>query len=180
MKVYTKTGDRGDTGLSGGSRVAKTDLRIRAIGEVDELNSCLGWACIVADDQTTKMLTLAQNLLFEFGAMLSCPPGAKKTFEGPTANDVSSLEHDIDATETHLEPLRSFILPGGTELAARIHFARSVCRRAERAVLELHAREPLSAEPLAYLNRLSDWLFVRARLANKCAGIADVPWSSRS
>ena len=150
--IYTGGGDKGETSLGDGSRVSKLDPRIAALGDVDELNSVLGW-CAAGLDRI-------QNELFDLGADLSVPGGDRLRIEQPS---VDRLEAEIDAANSRLEPLKSFVLPGGTETAARLYVARAVCRRAERAVLAVDGANPLAA---IYLNRLSDLLFVLARLAN--------------
>jgi cob(I)alamin adenosyltransferase len=179
MKIYTKTGDKGDTSLFGGQRVPKDALRIEAYGTVDELNSVLG---IVAADNTdkrvTEILAEIQNQLFDVGADLATPrPGGKgiKRFE---VKDSAWLEKTIDSLEGHLKPLRSFILPGGNPLAARIHFARTVCRRAERVVVRLSRNEDIGDGIMVYLNRLSDLLFVLARYVNHLSGTPEIKWKS--
>ena len=150
--IYTGGGDKGQTSLGDGSRVSKLDARITALGEVDELNSFVGW--------TGAGLDRIQNELFDLGADLSVPGGDRLRIEQPY---IDRLEAEIDEANAQLEPLKSFVLPGGTETAARLYLARAVCRRAERAVLAVDDANPLAA---VYLNRLSDLLFVLARLAN--------------
>jgi cob(I)alamin adenosyltransferase len=178
MRIYTKTGDAGETGLFGGGRVAKSHPRIAAYGEVDELNSILGW-CMVAG--MSEALAREQSLLFTAGSWLATPPGAGDARKHlPTWPDaaVATLEREMDAWDAALPALKSFILPGGCELAARLHVARTVCRRAERAVVVLATDSAQQVDPrlLVYLNRLSDWLFTAARAANAAVGRADVPW----
>ena len=150
--IYTGGGDRGETSLGDGSRVSKLDPRIVALGEVDELNSFVGW--------TGAGLDRIQNELFDLGADLSVPGGDRLQIEQPY---IDRLEAEIDEANARLEPLKSFVLPGGTETAARLYVTRAVCRRAERAVLAVDGANPLAA---VYLNRLSDLLFVLARVAN--------------
>lgn len=181
MKIYTKTGDDGTTGLSGGDRVSKDSLRMNAIGTVDELNSCLGLMLCACPEPSISQPTLLeiQAHLFEIGAELSCPPGGRLQFQTLDEADVSSLESGIDEMESLLEPLKNFILPGGIELAARAHFARSVCRRAERHLRALHDAEPFRMIVLAYVNRLSDWLFVFARTANRIENVEESKWVGR-
>ena len=177
MKIYTKTGDKGETGLVGNARVKKTSARIQAIGEVDELNAAIGLARTESQGaEIDEELARIQSSLFDLGAELASLPGAKITFAilDPTA--VENLERSIDEQTANLEPLKNFILPGGSKLAAQLHLARCVCRRAERSVLQLHEEEPLRSEVLVFLNRLSDWLFVSARTANHQSGIDDVAW----
>jgi len=157
-RIFTRGGDAGETSLGDGSRVAKTDPRIAAIGDVDELNSVVGWA-LVAAPEAARLLRI-QNELFDLGADLSVPAGDRLRIE---QSYVDRLESEIDEVNAALEPLTSFVLPGGTELAARLYLARAVCRRAERAVLAVDGVSPLAA---VYLNRLSDLLFVLARAAN--------------
>jgi len=179
MKIYTKAGDDGSTGLIGGQRVRKSDARIDCVGAVDEVNAALGW-CAAATGETAQasQLRAIQNDLFVIGSHLALADGATAGASLPVLDEsiVSRLEMEIDAAERELSPLRQFILPGGTEAASRLHFARTVCRRAERRVASFSMDRPVSAVILTYLNRLSDWLFVQARHANHRAGIADVPW----
>lgn len=176
MKIYTKTGDAGETGLFGGPRVRKDDARIEAFGTVDELNSELGIVRTHAPAATfDPLLRRIQNELFDLGAQLATPGPA---VERITAAHVGALEIEIDRHEEELEPLKNFILPAGTPLAAAIHVARTVCRRAERRVVTL-AGQPeatIPANAIEYLNRLGDLLFVLARVANRRAGVIDDPW----
>jgi cob(I)alamin adenosyltransferase len=179
MKIYTKTGDKGETGLVGNARVKKTSTRIRAIGEVDELNAAIGLAR--TESQGAELdddLARIQSTLFDLGAELASLPGSKITFAILSNDAPQLLELSIDGQTANLEPLKNFILPGGSKLAAHLHVARCICRRAERAVLELHEEEPLRSEVLVFLNRLSDWLFVSARTANRQSGIEDVAWQA--
>lgn len=175
MKIYTKTGDKGTTGLVGGSRVSKTDDRIIAIGDVDELNALIGVARTFAGSDHDSNLSLIQNWLFDLGAELATPPDSKFDNSSISDNHIEFLEQSIDAMTSQVEPLRNFILPGGSPLAAALHHARTVCRRAERSVIVLDLER---AEPVTFLNRLSDWLFTAARFANREAG--DVIWSKSS
>jgi len=175
-KIYTKTGDGGDTGLSDGSRVAKFSARIAAIGAVDETNSAIGIARLDAEGDHDAMLSRIQNDLFDMGADLSMPE------DGKTADhlrivpiQVERLEREIDAMNAALAPLTSFVLPGGTALAARLHLARAIARRAERALVELATQEDLNVSAVHYINRLSDHLVVMARAANN-DGMGDVLW----
>lgn len=190
MKIYTKKGDAGETGLFGGSIVSKACDRVGAYGEIDELNSVLG-LCRTAplplaggamDPAIDAMLREIQSRLFDVGAELATSPTYGKDIGIPlvSAIDVEGIEHAIDAAETELTPLTAFVLPGGTQPAAYLHLARTACRRAERAIVGLSANEPIRAELLQYINRLSDFFFVLARLANRRAGIADVPWVGRA
>jgi cob(I)alamin adenosyltransferase len=178
-RIYTKTGDAGETSLGDGRRVPKTDARIVAYGSVDELNSVLG--CVIAVDQAaafTQTLTHIQNDLFDVGADLCIPESNEPLSYVPlriTAGQVTQLEQWIDAANEKLNPLNSFILPGGTSVAAQLHLARTVCRRSEIEVLRLAAQEHINPQVVIYLNRLSDLLFVLARCANS-NGAKDVLW----
>ena len=179
MKIYTKTGDSGETGLFGGTRVSKASMRVCAYGEVDELNSTVGWARVAVDEpELLSLLHRIQNELFELGSELASTEERKTKGGVPSIDEaqVVALEEAIDRFEAELSPLRSFVLPGGAELAARFHVARCVCRRAERALVLLSTQDTLRGELLRYLNRLSDLLFVLGRYANHTAGIADIPW----
>jgi cob(I)alamin adenosyltransferase len=177
LKIYTKTGDSGSTGLVGGSRIDKDSLRIAAIGEVDELNAAMGLARLFAQGTELEApIDKVQNLLFELGAELATPPDSRYKNEGLNETFVTFLEKSIDSQNESLSELRNFILPGGSELGARLHFARCVCRRAERAVLALHKEEPLRDVTLVFLNRLSDWIFVAARTANRLNTVEDIKW----
>jgi cob(I)alamin adenosyltransferase len=176
-KIYTRTGDKGDTGLGDGSRVAKHDLRVEAFGTVDETNAVLGMAQLHAKGELHQVLASVQNDLFDVGADL-CTPEQEAPEYPPlriTAAQVEFLERKIDAYNAELATLRSFILPGGTPLAAHLHLARTVTRRGERLVTALMAEQPVNPEVLRYLNRLSDLLFVLARRANG-NGENDVLW----
>jgi len=178
MKIYTKTGDRGDTSLFGGQRVPKDALRIEAYGTVDELNTVLG---IIrsdnADPEIDAILGEIQEQLFELGADLATPRGAeKKVVRRIDQRDVDKLEKVIDALDPQLKPLRSFVLPGGSPVSARVHFARTVCRRAERIIVRLSRNEDIGDMITVYLNRLSDLLFVLARYVNRKAGLAETKW----
>ena len=175
MKIYTRSGDLGQTSLFGGARVAKNDPRIEAYGTVDELSSCVGVsraAAVPAEIETT--LEQVQRDLFEVGAHLASPGTSR--FEGVDAERVAELERAIDGMEAELTPLKNFILPGGSAAAAHLHVARTVCRRAERLVVALHDDTPATLSTVIYLNRLSDYLFVAARFANHRAGVGDVEW----
>ena len=169
MKIYTRTGDHGQTSLFGGARVAKHDARIEAYGTVDELNSFLG--AVPGIDETI------QADLFEIGAHLASPGTSR--FPGVDPSRIEHLEQAIDAMERELKPLTTFILPGGSPAAAQFHIARTVCRRAERRVTALEDESPATLSTIAYLNRLSDYLFVAARYANLRAAVPDVPWTKR-
>jgi cob(I)alamin adenosyltransferase len=179
VKIYTKTGDAGETGLFGGGRVGKDSLRVEAYGEVDELNATLGLVRTMAPPgDLDALLQRLQDQLFTVGAVLATPSGTKASSYIPTlkAEWVTDMEKAIDTFESELSPMTHFILPGGSQAAAALHLARTVCRRSERRVVAaLHAGEA-SAEAVTYLNRLSDLLFVLARVANRRAGIEDVKW----
>ena len=177
MKIYTKTGDEGETGLFGGGRVGKDDARVRAYGEVDEVNAAIGLAASLDPDGfDADLLQSIQRNLFTIGAELATPDPAKQR-RGPIgAPDVSALEAAIDRHEATLQPLKNFILPGGTPKAAAFHLARTVCRRAERAVVGLGRDQTINPTIVHYLNRLSDLLFVLARAVNAQAGRPDVTW----
>lgn len=181
MKIYTKTGDTGETGLFGGGRVGKDHARVAAYGDVDELNAALGVARAEPPEAfAAQLLEQIQRDLFAVGAELAAPEPAKlaKTLAGHPIGepDVTRIEHAIDAHEAALPPLREFILPGGVAKAAALHLARTVCRRAERGVVALGRTAAVSPFILQYLNRLSDLLFVLARAANARAGEPDVRW----
>ena len=175
-RIYTRAGDAGETSLGDGSRVPKTDLRIEAYGTVDELNSFVGLA-LAGDlpDEFRPWLERVQNDLFDLGADLSVPlEDERRERLRVTAEQVERLEELCDHVNERLEPLRSFVLPGGTEAAARLHVARAVCRRAERLAVALAADHSVNPSALAYLNRLSDLLFILARAAN--AGVPEPLW----
>lgn len=177
MKIYTKGGDRGETGLLGGVRVPKSSPRIEAIGEVDELNAHLGLVLgSLGDGSSASMLVQIQSWLFDLGAELATPPGSRFAHQAIRDEHVKALEASIDEMNEHLAPLKAFILPGGSMAAAHLHVARCVCRRAERALAVLAQQVDLREELPAFLNRLSDWLFVAARAANAAANVPDVPW----
>jgi cob(I)alamin adenosyltransferase len=178
MKIYTKTGDGGETGLFGGQRVPKDSLRVHAYGTADECNAALGVARAAGlDTALDVLLAQVQNQLFVVGADLATP-GESKHIPRVGEPEVAFLEQAIDALESELPPLRQFILPGGTPGAAQLHLARTICRRAERWVVSLAQAEAINPQVLVYLNRLSDFLFVAARAANARAGAADEPWVS--
>ncbi len=183
MKIYTKRGDQGETDLLGGGRVSKDCARVEAYGAVDELNACLGqYAAESTHDDLGEIVRDIQSSLFDLGGYLASPDTERRekaSIPQPEDPDVEKLEAHIDVLEGELEPLKRFILPGGTRAAAALHLARTVCRRAERREIALHRVEPLSAVALRYLNRLSDLLFVMARVENRRAGVADVEWVGR-
>lgn len=176
-KIYTKTGDSGQTGLGDGSRISKASLRIAAIGAVDEANSAVGIARLDAEGDMDAMLARIQNDLFDLGADLAAPEDGRKA-DGRlriVGAQVDRLEHEIDAMNEKLTPLTSFVLPGGTALAAHLHLARAIARRAEAAMVTLAQDEKINEAALHYINRLSDHLFVMARTAND-GGMGDVLW----
>ena len=183
MKIYTKAGDGGETGLFGGARVSKDSPRVAAYGEVDELNAALGLArALEPQELADALLQRVQRDLFTIGAELAAPDPDKvqkalsRSGAAIAESDITALEDAIDGHESRLEPLKHFILPGGAPKAATLHLARTVCRRAERAVVALSRREPVRPAILRYLNRLSDLLFVLARAANAHAGRPDIKW----
>jgi cob(I)alamin adenosyltransferase len=179
MKIYTRAGDAGQTGLFGGPRVSKHDARIEAYGTVDELNASLGIVRASAPPTAIdEVLQRIQNELFTVGSQLATPQPEAKRIPLVGAAHVAALEHDIDRFEDRLPPLKVFVLPGGTSIAAGLHLARTICRRAERRIVAFapSAPESVTAELLAYTNRLSDLLFVLARVANHSAGHGDVAW----
>ncbi len=179
-KIYTKTGDAGETALGNGARVAKHSMRVTAYGTVDETNATVGLARLHADGELDAALGRIQNDLFDLGADL-CRPDMEKDAEAEytplrmTPAQVTRLEVEIDAMNADLEPLRSFILPGGSPLAAHLHLCRTVSRRAERLAVELATMEAINEHAVKYLNRLSDWFFVAGRVANN-GGADDVLW----
>jgi cob(I)alamin adenosyltransferase len=178
-KIYTRRGDDGSTGLFGGPRVRKDDLRVAAYGDVDELNSALGVAREELPQGDLRALVDAlQSELFTLGAELATPDADKAPKEVPRIMDahVSRLEQEIDRLTGELPEMKNFILPGGSRAGAALHLCRTVCRRAERKAVSLADGVPVSAQALAYLNRLSDLLFVMARAANLRAGGIEIPW----
>lgn len=180
MKIYTKTGDRGETSLIGGGRVRKDDPRIEVYGTLDELSSTLGVARAYGmDPQLDAHLYEIQLDLFDLGALFASS-GSSDKFPGVGEHRVALLEVAIDSMENDLEPLQNFILPGGTAGAAHLHVARTICRRAERIAVALEPPGEAIQRAIRYLNRLSDYLFVAARFANYKAGVADVPWITGS
>jgi cob(I)alamin adenosyltransferase len=181
-RIYTKTGDKGQTSLVGGTRVSKTDIRLKAYGTIDELNAVVGLirahlGANLRGDFESRLQNV-QNNLFNLGSHLACEDADMRTkLPGLSANALTLLETDMDAWESQLPPLKQFILPGGTVVAAFTHQARTVARRAERQVLALHENAAVEADILVYLNRLSDWFFLAARKFNSVAGVEDVPWT---
>jgi cob(I)alamin adenosyltransferase len=185
VKIYTRTGDTGETSLLGGLRVRKDDHRIEAIGSIDETNAALGVVRVelmrsgVAPAGLDDLLTTIQHRLFDGGAELASPGAAPRSVNSLSDGDVATLETEIDRWDAALEPLRKFILPGGSAAAAQLHLARCVCRRAERRLVELAATEPVRGELVRYVNRLSDLLFVLARATNVANRVADVTWEPK-
>ena len=180
-KIYTRTGDEGDTGLFGGGRVPKDHPRVEAYGDIDELNAAVGFArAIEPMPRIDEVLVPLQRDLFTIGALLATPDPVKMREQLTKARlddeRIAQLEHAIDEAEAELEPLRAFILPGGTPKAAALHMARTVCRRAERRVVSLMRDDEVPGLVTIYLNRLSDLLFVLARLATRRAGAGEVTW----
>ncbi len=183
MKIYTRRGDRGETDLFGEGRVAKDDPRVDAYGAVDELNAFVG-VCIEASahEDIREILLAIQRRLFGLGGYLATPDAQRRErgrVPEPTGADVEELERQIDSLEKEPPPLKRFVLPGGCAAAAAMHVARTVCRRAERRVVSLNRESPLSEASLGYLNRLSDLLFVMARVENRRAGLLDIEWEGR-
>jgi cob(I)alamin adenosyltransferase len=184
MKLYTRSGDDGSTGLFGGDRVSKDHPRVDAYGTVDELNATIGLvraACDPGDLFQSSLMTTFESIqsrLFDIGADLATPEGNKHESRVMRISQaqVAEVEGWIDAFDAGNEPMTSFVLPGGTELAARLHLARTVCRRAERIMIHLHHLEPVTEGAIIYMNRLSDLLFAMARRANQEAGVRDIPW----
>lgn len=197
MKLYTRTGDDGSTGLFGGGRVGKDHPRVNAYGEVDELNAAIGLVLTspsfsnqakpgrgnVAEAAPLKVihdtLCCLQSRLFDLGADLATPIGGKheSKIQRISADHVTQAEGWIDVVDSGNTPMNQFVLPGGTELAARLHLARTICRRAERAMVHLSGQEQVNNQAIVFINRISDLLFAMARRANKEAGVADVPWT---
>jgi len=177
-RIYTKTGDKGDTGLGDGTRVPKESLRIAAYGTVDETNATIGLARLHTAGEMDAMLARIQNDLFDLGADLCTPDTAKNAAQALRIieSQVERLEQEMDAMNEELAPLKSFVLPGGTPAAAYLHLARTVSRRAERIMVELSRHEHVDAPALRYINRLSDHLFVASRYAND-KGARDVLWT---
>ena len=179
-KIYTRTGDAGETALGNGARVAKHSVRVAAYGTVDEVNACVGLARQFAEGEVVARLAAISNDLFDLGADL-CRPDMERDAESEypplrmVQAQVDRLESEIDAMNERLEPLRSFILPGGSALAAQLHLCRTICRRAERGAVELATMEPVNPAAVTYLNRLSDWFFCAGRIAND-DGRDDVLW----
>lgn len=185
MKIYTKTGDAGETSLFGGKRVKKYDLRIESYGTIDELNSYIGLIRDQKiDDSTFKTLIKIQNELFSIGAMLATPPENEKLKSGKNrlkstiigTDEITFLELEIDKMEASLKPMTHFILPGGHTTVSMCHIARCICRRAERITVQLNEEQSINENVLTYINRLSDYLFVLARKLANINGADEIPW----
>jgi cob(I)alamin adenosyltransferase len=181
MKIYTKTGDTGTTSLFGGKRVSKADLRIETYGTIDELNSWLG---VIRDQEVNKnrqeILLIIQDRLFTIGSVLATEPGNTKVkIPSLLENDITVLEKEIDSMEGALEPMRFFVLPGGHQSVSFCHVTRTVCRRAERLTINLHAHEPIDLLVIKYLNRLSDYLFVLSRKMTAELSVHETPWKPK-
>jgi cob(I)alamin adenosyltransferase len=186
MKIYTKTGDKGETSLFGGKRVKKNNNRVRAYGEVDETNAFIGFARSAIQEGSSgsreflnyidSVLEPVQNKLFSIGAVLS---GSNDDAFSVKDSDLDFLEKSIDKMDEDIPPIKSFILPFGTDLCSRLHLARVACRRAERSIVDLSASEEIDEKIIAYVNRLSDFLFTLARYANKAQGVPDVLWKKQ-
>ena len=176
-KIYTKTGDGGDTALGDGERVLKDSLRVSAYGNVDELNASIGIITLYANTELKRKLKNIQNDLFDIGADLCVPISEKnKDRLRLSTNQIETLELEIDEMNSILEPLNSFVLPGGCRSATFLHMARTICRRAERSVVSLRSKEEINDNTLVYLNRLSDWLFVASRVENQ-ENSSEVLWA---
>lgn len=181
MKIYTKTGDKGETGLMGGERVSKDHIRINAYGTVDELNSFIGFAITEVKSQEIKDILIdIQNKLFVVGSDLATPENEKNkklNIQRTSEDFITKAENDIDFITDKLEPLRNFILPGGSKGAAMLHICRTVSRRAERQVVELKKMDYISDNILIFLNRLSDLFFVLSRYENQVSGFSETKWN---
>ena len=185
-RLYTRSGDDGTTGLFGGARVSKDHPRVEAYGAVDELNAAVGLAAAEAaraprspvSEQILRIFADLQSRLFDIGADLATPEGAKHEAKilRISEEQVAEVEKWIDELDAGNAPMKSFVMPGGTDLAGRLHLARTICRRAERAMIHLRHSEPVSDGATIYINRVSDMLFAMARRVNKEAGVPDVPW----
>lgn len=174
MKIYTKTGDAGQTGLPGGARVKKSDPICELLGEVDELNASIGSAILNSEDSAAHMwLQKLQPALFELGSEISTGSGESLT---KLADLTAEMERWMDEHDSKMQPLKNFILPGGCRLAADLHLARTICRRAERSIVRHSQNSPVDSSVLSFVNRLSDWLFMAARFANHEAGQPDIIW----
>lgn len=182
LKIYTKTGDKGNTSLIGGTKVPKNDLRIDSYGTVDELNSHIGLIIeMIAHQDAKDALREVQDRLFTIGSLLACDPDKDIVMKLPGLfeSDITLLEKWIDEMDKELPRMKSFILPGGSKSVASLHIARCVCRRAERSVVALSIQHELPDHVLVYLNRLSDYLFMLSRFIGKLEGVAEIPWRAR-
>lgn len=180
FKIYTKTGDKGETSLFGGKRLPKHHLRIDAYGTVDELNAHIGLVRdLTGADEVKNLLFEIQNRLFVLGSSLACDPDNSAMVPDLQEGDIAMLEQAIDAMEKELEPLKNFILPGGHPVVSHCHIARCVCRRAERLCVALDREEHIAPIALQYLNRLSDYLFVLSRFLAKMLGVKEILWKGR-
>lgn len=181
MKIYTKSGDKGQTSLLGGLRVSKNHARINAYGTVDELNAFLGLTSdLEINNERIAFLRLIQFRLFTIGSSLAAPPDKSKVFKPDLEeNDILSLEQEIDRMNESLPPMKNFIIPGGHQLVSNTHISRTVCRRAERLVIKLTENEKVEEIVIRYLNRLSDYLFVLARMQAHELKIQEIPWKPR-
>lgn len=179
-RIYTKTGDKGETHLAGGQRVAKDSLRIECYGTVDELNAFVGMACVSASDAVPSLATIlrrVQHELFNLGSILATRPEDVHPKQARiTSVEIEQLEREIDEANAELAPLRSFVLPGGSRLNTELHACRTICRRAERAAVRLAREEPIPPEAIQYLNRLGDAFFVWSRWANHVLGVPEILW----
>lgn len=177
MKIYTKTGDAGTTSLVGGTRVSKSDIRLEAYGTLDELNAFIGDLLNAVTDETDReLLIFIQNKLFVAGSKLACEEECNIKLPGITRQDIEKIEQRIDSIESILPKHNKFVLPGGTEAASKAHICRTVARRAERNICRLAEQSKVDAEEIAFINRLSDYLFVLSRLCNVTAGHKEVFW----
>ena len=182
MKVYTKTGDKGETSLVGGSRVLKSDLQIDLYGEVDELNSRIGLLVVhTDDDKAVVLLRKIQSCLFDLGSNLACEEEKKEKFNLPqlAENEVKEIESEIDRINAYLPELKNFILPGGSVASSFAHLCRTSCRRVERLLVGFSSQGELPAFSLEYMNRLSDYFFVLARFLNLQKSVEDIPWKAK-
>jgi len=181
MKIYTKTGDSGQTGLFGGKRVEKNNRRIEAYGTIDELNSIVGLVlCEKVESKTKTVLTSIQNSLFIIGSELATPSDVKSSaIQSISENEIQNIEKYIDDLDDELTPLKNFILPGGCKSAAILHFARTVCRRAERRIVDINSNEEVNSNIIKYINRVSDLLFVLARYENQKKSTSEIEWKPR-
>lgn len=180
VRIYTKTGDRGTTSLFGGKRVDKNSLRIRAYGEADELNSLIGVILSKKpQDEIAKKLLRIQGELFVLGADLATPKEVKIKIPRVTKSFVTRLEREIDVWSKALPQLKKFILPGGSNIGAKLHLARTIARRGERSIVDLANQDRINSNAQVYINRLSDWLFTLARYVNKMEKVTEIPWKGR-